>query len=245
MFALNLSNEETNTRLTELRLFQISLSRKLELWQDCYSIIEDIAVLMKSRKVISRHFMVIFYEHLSAIFWHAKFYLFHAVALYNYYAMSQRVRDTSVNRKEVVSKLILAALCVPEDSAEKKMPQDIFRKNCGLLSTTRQIMTHKQLVKNLENGMYLQICTPPIKDLFSLLYRRNKVLDFSKKVETAFAALREDSMYSKYLGLIEDNLIANLIQRMAKLYKSMSFATFKRYIGQLDFKKCEKFLFYS
>lgn len=64
-------------------------------------------------------------------------------------------------------------------------------------------------------------------------------------MEKSFNVLKEHPVYSRYLDLIEDNLIANLIQRMGKLYKSMSFSTFKRYIGFLDFKKCEKFLFYS
>lgn len=101
---------------------------------------------MKSRKAISRQFMVVFYEHLSAIFWHAKLYLFHAVALHNYYAMSQRVHNPDFNRKQVVSQLMLAALSVPASTAEEKMPQDTFRRNCGLLSPTKKIMTIKQLI---------------------------------------------------------------------------------------------------
>lgn len=49
-FALDIKNVDTNERLVDFRFTQLEYAKELELWQDCYRIIEDLNTLMKAKK---------------------------------------------------------------------------------------------------------------------------------------------------------------------------------------------------
>lgn len=244
-FVLNITQEETNNRLLDMRLFHLEHAKKLELWQDAYKIIEDISVLLKNRKQTPRQILTIYYENVAQIFWHSGLYLFHAVSFHHYYASAARTNKGFINRREVVTKLILASLSIPHEPKELKISREIYRKNCGLLSSGEQIMSRTQLIENMENGMYLEFCEKEVKELFNLMNGRKNILSFAKSAEEIFNKLKLNPIFSQYLDLIEDNLIAQLFERIGSLYKSMSFTTFKKFIGFLDYKKCEKYILYS
>jgi len=93
---------ETNERLVEFRFNQLEYAKELNLWQDCYKIVEDINTLMKARKSVNVKILIPYYDNLHQIFWHAREYLFHAVAYQSYYSClkasgkdAETIRDAS------------------------------------------------------------------------------------------------------------------------------------------------------
>ena len=106
-------------------------------------------------------------------------------------------------------------------------------------------MTKEDLVHNVKNGMYLKLCDKNIKELFSLLTGGKNMLVFSKSAEKSFSNLEGNEEFKKFLPLVEDNLISQLIKRISKLYKTMSFNSFKKLTGFLSFEKCENQILYA
>ena len=80
VFALDMKNPDTNEKLVDFRFTQLEYAKELGLWHDSYKIIEDINTLMKSKKNVGVKTLIPYYDNLHQIFWHAKEYLFHAVA---------------------------------------------------------------------------------------------------------------------------------------------------------------------
>lgn len=243
-FALNIKDEDTNDRLMDLRMFQIEITKEMDLWQDAYRIMEDINVLLKNRKKTANDLLTKYYQHLYEIFWHSKHYLLHAVSLHSYFACLRKRADEKEQCK-FVSHLILAALSIPKGNLEESTNIEIFRRNALLINSAGQIMNREQLLNNLKNGTYLDICSPEVKSIFSLMNDCKDILKFSKSVEKTFAKLNETEGYKAYLPLIEQNIIASLVDKLSTLYKSLSFTTFKKILGFLDFSKCEKYLLYN
>lgn len=242
-FALNIKDDETNERLIDLRFTQLTMTKEMDLWQDSYKVIEDVNVLLKNRRKTPIDHLIKYYEQLYEIFWNSNHYLLHAVSLHSYFAC---LRKKSSQKEQVrfVNQLILASLSVPKGNLDEMNNLDVFRKNALLINSAGQIMSRQQLLANLKNGSYLDLCNPEVREIFVLMTDCKDILQFSKKVETIFATLKKTPEFDKYMPLIEQNLIANLVDKLSTLYKSMSFATFKKVLGFLDFSKCEKYLLY-
>jgi translation initiation factor 3 subunit A len=242
-FSLNIKDDETNDRLIDLRFTQLESAKEMNLWQDSYRIIEDINVLLKNRRKTSIDLLTKYYQQLYQIFWKSNHYLLHAVSLHSYFACLRKKSDEKEQVK-FVNQLILASLSIPKGNIEEMNNIDVFRKNALLINSSGQIMNRQQLLANLKNGTYLDLCNPEVREIFVLMTDCKDILQFSKKVENIFSKLKESPEFHKYLPLIEQNIIANLIEKLSTLYKSMSFATFKKVLGFLDFSKCEKYLLY-
>lgn len=242
-FALNIKDDDTNFRLIDLRSFQLQLAKEMGLWQDAYRIIEDINVLLKNRRKTPIELLIKYYQQLYEIFWNSNHFLLHAVSLHSYFACLRKRADEK-EQVRFVNQLILASLSIPKGGLEEMNNLDVFRKNALLINSAGQIMTRQQLLANLKNGSYLDLCNPEVREIFVLMTDCKDILQFSKKVETIFATLKKTPEFHKYLPLIEQNLIANLVEKLSTLYKSMSFVSFKKILGFLDFSKCEKYLLY-
>ena len=172
-------------------------------------------------------------------------HLFHAVALYNYYAHARRQSGIAVDQEQLVSEVVLAAISIPSKCIEYEMPKKQFTQNWELLSTTGITMTKEVLIHNVKNGLYLKLCDKNIKELFSLFTGGKNMLVFSKTAAKCFKNLEGNEELKKFLPLVEENLIAHLIERISKLYKTMSFDSFKKLTGFLNFEKCENQILYS
>ena len=243
-FALNIKQPETNDRLMELRFFQLGLTKEMGLWQDAYRIMEDINVLLKNRKKTSNDFLQKYYQHLYEVFWHSNHYLLHAVSLHSFFAVLRR-KSEEKDQVKYVNHLVLAALSIPKDQIEEQNNSEFFKRNCHLISSAGQIMTREQLIANLKNGPYLDLCSAEVRAVFNLITDCKDILQFSSRSESVFTTLKQNIEFEKYLPLIEQNIIASLVEKLSTLYKSMSFATFKKVLGFLDFGKCEKYLLNS
>ena len=67
--------------------------------------------------------MVVYYRNLASIFWNSKMHLFHAVALYNYYAHARRQNGIQIDQKQLVSEVVLSAISIPSRCIEYQMPK--------------------------------------------------------------------------------------------------------------------------
>jgi len=105
-------------------------------------------------------------------------------------------------------------------------------------------MDKSELIENLIQGNYLDFCEPAVKKLFILYSKPKDILRYSKIAQDQFEVLRKDGRYDQYLHLVERNLIIELISRLGKLYKSISFATFEKYMGFFNPVEREKILLY-
>ena len=253
-FALNIKHPDTNERLLDLRLFQLSQTQELELWQDAYKIMEDINLLLKNRKKTTNEDLQKYYHHLYEIFWNSNHYLLHAVCLHNFFAcLRKKNDDKDPSKKEQLKKdqlkyvniLVLAAISIPKSSHEESSNFENFRRNCFLVNSVGQVMTREQLLLNLRNGPYLDLCLPEVRAIFNLMTSNKDILMFSKNAELLFEKLKTNSDFVKFLPLIEQNIIAVLFEKLSSLYKSLSFDNFKKLLGFLDFSKCEKYILYS
>ena len=243
-FALNIKLLETNERLIDLRLTQLLYTQDLLLWQDAYKIMEDINVLLKNRKKTSNDLLLKYYQHLYEIFWFSNHYLLHAVCMLSHFACLRKKADEK-DQLKYVNSLVLAAISVPKTNNEEITNSENFKKNCFLVNSVGIVMTREQLLANLRDGPYLDLCSPEVRSIFNLMTNNKDVLQFSQKVEVVFKKLEENPSFAKFLPLIEQNIIATLIERLSLLYKSLSFENFKKLIGFLDFPKCEKYLLYG
>jgi len=243
-FALNIKNPETNDRLMDLRFNQLIMTKEMGLWQDAYKIMEDINVLLKNRRKTPNDILLKYYQHLYEIFWHSNHYLLHAVGFHNYFACLRR-KSEEKDQQKYVNHLVLAALSIPIGQIDEMSNPDFFRKNCNLINSAGQIMTREQLITNLKNGPYLDLCNDDVRALFTLITECKDILQFSKRTESLFKTLKQNPEFEKYLPMIEQNIIVGLVDKLSSLYKSMSFATFKKILGFLDFSKCEKYLLSS
>jgi len=97
----------------------------------------------------------------------------------------------------------------------------------------------------VRSGTYLDLCNKDVKDLFFLISDCKNILKFSKQAEKIFKKLKEHEHYQKYLPLIEENLIIQLLKQTSKLYKRISFERLKQILGFFDFRTCEKMILYS
>jgi translation initiation factor 3 subunit A len=244
IFALNIKQAETNERLMDLRMIQLGIAEELCLWQDSYKIIEDINVLLRNRKKTSNDLLLKYYQHLYKVFWYSNHYLLHAVSLHSYFACLRKKTDEP-DQTAFVNNLVLAAISIPMGQLEECNNSEMFRKNCSLINSAGQIMNRPQLIANLKNGPYLDLCSEEVRTIFFLMTECKDILMFSKKVDTVMKWLEKQANCVQYIELIEQNIIASLMEKLSTLYKSLSFATFKKLLGFLDFAKCEKFLLYS
>ena len=105
-------------------------------------------------------------------------------------------------------------------------------------------MDKSELIENLLQGNYLDFCEPAVKRLFLLYAKPKDILKYSKIAQDQFEVLRKDGRYDQYLDLVEKNLIIELIGRLGKLYKSISFATFEKYTSFFNPIEREKILLY-
>jgi translation initiation factor 3 subunit A len=242
-FALNIKDPDTNDRLIDLRFTQLTMTKEMQLWQDAYKVIEDVNVLLKNRSKTPIDLLLKYYEQVYEIFWNSNHYLLHAVSLHSFFACLRK-KSEEKEQVRVVNQLILASLSIPKGNLEETANVDIFRKNALLINSAGQIMNREQLLANLKNGSYLDLCHPQVREIFVLMTDCKDILKFAQKVEAIFAVLKESPEFDKYMDLIEQNIIANLLDKLGTLYKSMSFATFKKLLGFLDFSKCEKYLLY-
>jgi len=71
------------------------------------------------------------------------------------------------------------------------------------------------------------------------------MLTFSKSAEKIFIKLKENEDHHKFLHLIEENLIIQLLKQISSLYKRINFDRFKQILGFFDFRTCEKMILYS
>jgi len=253
-FALNIKHPETNERLLDLRLSQLAQTQELELWQDAYKIMEDINLLLKNRKKTSNDDLLKYYQYLYEIFWNSNHYLLHSVCLHNFFAcLRKKTDDKDASKKDQLKKdqlkyvniLVLAAISVPKGNNEEASNFENFRRNCFLVNSVGQVMTREQLLLNLRNGPYLDLCLPEVRSIFNLMTSNKDILMFSKNAELLFEKLKANPDFVKFLPLIEQNIIAVLFEKLSSLYKSLSFDNFKRLLGFLDFSKCEKYILYS
>ena len=97
----------------------------------------------------------------------------------------------------------------------------------------------------IKTGSYLDLCIPEVRELFFLISQCKNMLNFSKQAEKVFTVLKQNDKYAKFLPLIEENLIIQLLKQISKLYKSISFDRFKKILGFFDFRTCEKMILYS
>jgi len=71
------------------------------------------------------------------------------------------------------------------------------------------------------------------------------MLTFSKQAEKIFEKLRSNEAHQKFLPLISENLIIQLLKQISKLYKKITFDRFKQILGFFDFRTCEKMILYN
>jgi translation initiation factor 3 subunit A len=244
IFALNIKQAETNERLMDLRMIQLGIAEELSLWQDSYKIIEDINILLRNRKKTSNDLLLKYYQHLYKVFWSSNHYLLHAVSLHSYFACLRKKTDEP-DQTAFVNNLVLAAISIPMGQLEECNNSEMFRKNCSLINSAGQIMNRQQLIANLKNGPYLDLCSEEVRTIFFLMTECKDILMFSKKIDTVMKWLEKQANCVQYIELIEQNIIASLMEKLSTLYKGLSFATFKKLVGFLDFAKCEKYLLYS
>ena len=201
---------------------------------------------MRNRKRTPSFILNQYFKSISSIFWHSKFYLFHAVASKLYLTTVRKNKAEEFDQAEVCNNLLLAALSIPDNATKnlKSKQYSMYEKNCSLLSSTGTIMTKSQLIQSLINGNYLEYADASVKKLFLLYSSQKNVLKFSKIAEGLFTTLRASGKFDQYLPLVEKNLIVELIKRLGKLYKSMSFETYKKFMGFFNEVESEKILLY-
>jgi hypothetical protein len=119
-----------------LRLAGFNYAKKLNLWQDCYKILEDINILAKIRqKALRSRFVSEYYDALSEIFLHNKFYNYHAFFYLNHYNYFKKNPEaTHAQKKNKTDKLIFSVLAIPSYSLlENLQSDDNKRKVLSLL----------------------------------------------------------------------------------------------------------------
>lgn len=201
---------------------------------------------MKNRKKTPSLVLNQYFKSISQIFWYSKFYLFHAIASYLHFANARKQASEDFDLKFECSNLLLATLSIPEGAAraETFKQSSVYEKNIQLLSSGGSIMDKSELISNLLQGNYLDFCDPAVKKLFLLYAKPKDILRYSKIAQDAFESLRKDGRFNQYLHLVERNLIIELINRLGKLYKSISFATFEKYMGFFNPVEREKIILY-
>ena len=244
-FALDIKNADTNERLVDFRFTHQEHAKGLGLWQDCYRIIEDLNTLMKAKKNVNVRILIPYYENLYSIFWHAKEYLFHAVAYQSYYSCQKNSGKDAETIRDASSILVLSVLSIPNHPKEYTLHNDIFKKNCMLLSSSGVIHTKENLFQMIKSGSYLDLCHKDVRDLFFLMSEDKNMLTFSKQAEKIFEKLKENDQHNKFLPLIEENLIIQLLKQISSHYRKINFERFKKILGFFDFRTCEKMILYS
>jgi len=244
-FALDIKNTDTNERLCDFRFTHLEHAKELELWQDCYRIIEDLNTLMKAKKNVNVRILIPYYENLYQIFWHAKEYLFHAVAYQSYYSCMKNSGKDAETIRDASSLLVLSVLSIPNHPKEHTLAPEIYKKNCMLLSSSGDIHTKENLFQMIKSGSYLDLCHKDVRDLFFLMSEDKNMLTFSKQAEKIFSKLKDDDQHKKFLPLIEENLIIQLLKQISSHYRKINFERFNKILGFFDFRTCEKMILYS
>lgn len=202
---------------------------------------------MKNRKRTPFFILNQYFKSISTIFWHSKFYLFHAISSRLYLIAVRKNREEEFDQNQVCNDLIMATLSIPDNATSNlgAKQYSMYEKNCSLLSSGGNIMNKQELIQSLKSGNFLDFCDPEVRQLFNLYSTPKNIRKYSSMAEGLFATLKSSGKFEKYLPLVEKNLIIELIKRLGKLYKSMSFATFRKFMGFFNEIESEKILLYS
>ena len=89
---VNVHSSETQMLYLETRFEQLSAAVEMQLWQECFKIVEDIHNLMGMMKRQPKpSVMINYYDKLATIFWTSKNYLFHAAAKWRIICLSHQI----------------------------------------------------------------------------------------------------------------------------------------------------------
>jgi len=88
----------------------------MEVWQDAFKTSQTIFKLVQylDTQQTKKIYLLTYFENMSKIFFESKHYMFHTYALFNLIeAVKRNIRFTVLEKQELTSKFIFAALSVP------------------------------------------------------------------------------------------------------------------------------------
>jgi translation initiation factor 3 subunit A len=119
--SVSLNSGETVHFMIETRFVQLDVACQMELWQEAFRSIEDIHSLMQiNRKPLKPNMIHQYFDKLAVIFWASENHLLHAHALAKLYDKASQLSQPSQEElSAMASKLLVAALCVPQHENRK------------------------------------------------------------------------------------------------------------------------------
>ena len=111
---------ESVERQLSTRFYALEACADMNLWSEGFRIIEDIQSVMDKTALLPKsQLMATYYEKLARIFWVSENYLFHAYAVWRFYALSLAHNNKlgDEDKRKLASAVVLAALAIPVHAA--------------------------------------------------------------------------------------------------------------------------------
>jgi translation initiation factor 3 subunit A len=218
---IDIDDANVNENNVQIRLEQFEVATKLGLWQESFQVLEDINMLMKTRKgTVKKRTRARYYLNLSKLFKKSNYWNYHAFTYFNYYNTNRsnpELKAEDVNR--MTDELLLSVMCIPPFSIERNQNEESQNKICSLVTSTNHIPDKAELYRLvLEKGI-LESASDHIKRLWAFLFIEFKILDVPEKLSLLDCV--KTSPHFEFTSLLEDVIIYKELIEISKIYSKV------------------------
>ena len=93
-------------------------------------------------------------------------------------------------------------------------------------------MSRSYLINYIRNNDLLAQASPSVQKVFNLLEDKNThIIKALREIESSLKDLSGNKIHAQYIPELKKNLTISSIQRLQKVYKTLKYTTFKRYLS--------------
>ncbi|KAJ2503177.1 eukaryotic translation initiation factor 3 subunit A [Coemansia sp. RSA 1972] len=229
--SVNLSNPETVQLFLDTHFHQLNTATEMELWQECFSAIEDIhSLIQQSKRPIKPQAMANYFEKLTRIMYVAKNPLFLAAAWHRYYNFIHRQTKifTEEQLQSVANNVLLSTLAVPIIKSSSRVLSTAAKENKHRTQRFTNLLflssapTRVSLISDLVGNDVLARVSPELRPLYDLVEEQFHPLSICKKLSPVLSEqIATNDDVSKYGTLLCNVILTRLLQQLSQVYTSV------------------------
>jgi len=234
---IKITNEFTLMTLNS-RLSQLETASKLKMWMQVVSTIVDISNVVETcPSELPPYVMAKYYGVLADVMWKANNKILHAYCMFEEYMLRKR-NQRGFDGKEMASKLILAALCIPSDtsnmSASAALSAKKNAKMANFMFLTSMSPSRSELLSLVAKFHIDRDADKEISQLFSLLRDRFNPFDMVERISMIIKFMKEKDSLRHYVTPMKRLVIIALMKQLSQVFKTVRMSKFRTMISGLD-----------
>ncbi|KAJ3443913.1 eukaryotic translation initiation factor 3 theta subunit [Anaeramoeba flamelloides] len=249
-----LTNQESLTKLLDLRFTQLETQFALKKWQDIYHTFGSINSLHnKYNAVLDPETEIKYFEKLSEFLWLTGFKKLHSFALRILYEKSRKTLEKSENL-ELSSQLLLSSLVIPFERQNEKssgLSPSLWKE----ASETRKVSNLSEIFLGEKNDMirkdhvnYLNrknisnLVYPELKNIYQLIENTFDPLNLFTKAIPTFEFIGTKPQLSRYLSSLKKQILNKFFIEISQIYTTISFDYLIQLLPTISLKEIFQYL---